>query len=128
MKCVALRDPPWALRQGARSARRWPSAVWGLLLAIAAELGRLVGQDVAVTGETYVIRDIAGEGAPRVGVVERRGAELWLTGEPALRLDGPLAHPRIAGPGYKVWVLGEVRGEVLWARRLGVLATPRTSR
>ena len=92
-----------------------------LLLAIAAEIARLVGQDVAVTGDGYVIRDIAGEGPPRLGVVERRGAELWLDG---LRLDGPLAHPRIAGPGYKVWVLGEEKDGVLRARRLGVLAAP----
>ncbi len=98
-----------------------------LLLALAAELGRLVGQDVIAGPDGYVIRDVAGEGAPLVGVVERRGDALWLVGDASVRLTGPLAHPRIAGPGYKVWVLGEREGEALRARRLGVLAPPKTS-
>ena len=95
--------------------------------AIAGELARLRGHEVKVAkaGDSYAIRSVAGEGAPLVGVVERRGRELWLdTGDAALRLEGALAVPRIAGPGYRVWVLGDVRGEVLLARRLGVLAPP----
>jgi hypothetical protein len=88
----------------------------------AAELARLVGQDVEIVGDRYVIKDIAGEGAPLVGLVERRGEELWLVGETTVRLSGPLAHPRYAGPGYKVWVLGTLEGDALRVRRLGVLA------
>ena len=94
----------------------------------AAELARLAGHRVAIAPDgSYRILDVAGEGAPRVGVVERRGQALWLrTAEGALRLAGPLAVPRIAGPGYKVWVLGEVdQSGALVARRLGVLAPPR---
>jgi hypothetical protein len=78
----------------------------------------------------YVIEDVAGEGAPVVGVVEQRPDGLWLASEDGARyrLAGVLARPRIAGPGYKIWVLGAVivqQGEnVLVARRLGVLAPP----
>jgi hypothetical protein len=96
--------------------------------ATAAELGRLVGHRTErLPGERYRLVDVAGEGAPRIGVVERRGAALYLV-EPdgaAWRLVGPLAVPRIAGPGYTVWVLGAVdeRGALV-ARRLGVLAPP----
>ena len=108
---------------------------------IAAELGRLEGQRVRIRdqGTTpdhghvpgYVIEDVAGEGAPVVGVVERRGQALWLVAEDgaSYRLAGALARPRIAGPGYKIWALGAVTagsGErILVARRIGVLAPPR---
>ncbi|HTE54409.1 MAG TPA: hypothetical protein VK698_26330 [Kofleriaceae bacterium] len=92
------------------------------------ELARLAGQRVEVAADgSYRIVDVAGEGAPAVGVIERRGAELWLRSPvgPARRLRGPLAHPRIAGPGYKVWVTGAVaRDGSLVVRRLGVLARP----
>lgn len=98
-----------------------------MIAEVAAEVARLVGQDVAVApdGASYAIRDIAGEGAPIVGAVERRGDDLWLVGPTTVRLAGPLAHPRIAGPGYKVWVLGPVENGVCRARRLGVLAPAR---
>ena len=116
--------------------------------ALEAELGRLLGQRVrrvdrsaaqnaersaaqsAAHGPGYVIEDVAGEGAPVVGVVEQRSGALWLAGDDgvAYRLAGVLAKPRIAGPGYKIWVIGTVivhRGEnVLRARRLGILAPP----
>jgi hypothetical protein len=92
------------------------------------ELARLDGHAVqAAPGGDYRIVDVAGEGAPLVGVVERRGGELWLRPArgPALRLVGPLAVPRIAGPGYKVWVVGRPAADgSLVARRLGVLAPP----
>jgi hypothetical protein len=107
---------------------------------VAAELARLEGQRVRLLdegtghdtthGRRYVIEDVAGEGAPVVGVVERRGQALWLVaGDGAsYRLAGALARPRIAGPGYKIWALGAVttgNGErVLVARRIGVLAPP----
>jgi hypothetical protein len=85
------------------------------------ELDRLVGQKVTVTGDDYVIDDIAGEGKPIVGVVDKRGDALWVGG---LRLTGPLAVPRIAGPGYKVWILGAISGDAIEVRRLGVLRPP----
>jgi hypothetical protein len=88
---------------------------------VAAEIARLAGQEIAETPDGYVIEDVAGEGKPLVGVVERRGQELWLVGDVTVKLVGPLAHPRIAGPGYKVWVLGEKDGDGYRARRLGVL-------
>jgi hypothetical protein len=99
--------------------------------AVAQEIARLVGQSVEVRPGGYVIADVAGEGRPLVGIVERRGAELWLipadadAGAPPVRLTGPLASPRIAGPRYKVWVLGSLDPDgSLRARRLGVLARP----
>lgn len=94
---------------------------------IADQIARLEGHTitVAANGASFTIDDVAGEGKPLVGVVERRGKELWLrTSSRQLRLTGPLARPRMAGPRYKVWVLGEVRGESLHARRLGILAAP----
>jgi hypothetical protein len=99
--------------------------------AIVQELRRLVGHTIAEdeSGAGYTILDIAGEGRPLVGVVERRGKELWLVpvdvdaGAPAVRLSGPLAHARIAGPGYKVWVIGAKAADgSLRLKRLGVLA------
>lgn len=103
--------------------------VWLATPALQAEVARLDGHEVTIAadGSGYEIVDVAGEGAPRVGVVEGRERRLWLLGAggDAVRLSGPLAIPRIAGPGYKVWVIGEVddRGD-LRARRIGVLAPP----
>lgn len=95
--------------------------------AIADQVARLRGQNVriAADGRSYTIVDIAGDGKPLVGVVQVRDGQLWLdTGSHRYRLTGPLAIPRIAGPRYKIWVVGEVSGELLRARRLGVLARP----
>ena len=104
--------------------------------AMAAELGRLEGHRVAIMpdGARYEIESVAGEGKPVVGVVERRDAHLMLVSEAGevYRLTGPLARPRIAGPGYKVWVLGEIRGQpparVIVGHRLGILAPPPQAR
>lgn len=105
------------------------AALLALALTLAGgdpRLERLAGHDARLVDGRLVIEDVAGEGAPRVGVVERRGDALWLLAPDGAswRLRGPLAVPRIAGPGYQVWVLGEVRGDELAARRLGVLAPP----
>lgn len=102
---------------------------------ITTELLRLVGHHVVVSeGCACEIVDVAGEGRPIVGVVERRGVELWIV--PAdgagcvarsevsprpLRLVGPLAHPRLAGPGHKIWLLGPVAGDTIRPTRLGIL-------
>jgi hypothetical protein len=97
--------------------------------AIADQVARLAGHtvEIAADGLSYRIVDVAGEGAPRVGRVERRGDGLWLreADGDSHRLVGRLAVPRIAGPGYLVWVLGTVAADgALDARRLGVLARP----
>lgn len=91
-------------------------------------LDRLRGQRVAVAADrrSISIEDIAGDGPPWVGVIERRGDALWLlTRTGALRLAGALARPRIAGPGYTVWAIGRLDGDgVLVLRRIGVLRRP----
>ncbi len=91
-----------------------------------AEVGRLEGHTVKIEKGTYEILDIAGEGAPRVGCIHKVRNELVLVGDGfQITLRGPLAVPRIAGPRYKVWVLGDATGNgVLMARRLGILAGP----
>ena len=89
---------------------------------------RLVGQrfTIAADRRAITIDDIAGEGRPWVGIVERRGdALLLVTAAGDLTLRGPLARPRIAGPGYAVWVIGERSEEGLTVRRIGVLRRPR---
>jgi hypothetical protein len=89
---------------------------------------RLAGQTIERDARAIRILDVAKEGAPRVGVVARDGEHLVLiTADERLRLAGPLARPRIAGPGYAVWVIGTVaRGDVptLTVRRLGILRRP----
>ncbi|HTM23414.1 MAG TPA: hypothetical protein VL172_22985 [Kofleriaceae bacterium] len=97
--------------------------LWAPAPGMAAEIDRLVGQTVTVAadGASYIIDDVAGEGAPIVGVVERRGQDLWVGDH---RLTGPLAVPRIAGPGYRVWVIGDIDGDRLHARRIGILRPP----
>lgn len=97
------------------------------------ELDRVRGAAIvqAVGGDElcYAITEIGGEGPALIGRVERRGAELWLVEArgPAWRLTGNLATPRIAGPGYKVWIVGDLDGaeRTLAARRIGVLSKPR---
>ena len=87
------------------------------------EATRLEGHTVSIRRDGgYEITDIAGEGRPIVGVVERRGKHLWVRLQNvAYRLVGPLAVARIAGPGYKVWVVGTISGETIRVRRIGVL-------
>lgn len=91
-----------------------------------AEVKRLHGHTVEVKGDGYRILDIAGEGAPIIGCVRREGKALYLeSGDHRWRLTGPLALPRIAGPNYKVWVIGKpTPAMTLPATRLGILATP----
>lgn len=90
------------------------------------ELERLVGHKVEHSNEGYRILDIAGEGEPRVGCVRREGKDLYLeSGDRRWRLTGPLAVPRIAGPNYKVWVIGKPTAALtLPVQRLGILAVP----
>jgi hypothetical protein len=91
---------------------------------------RLEGQRFTIAADrtSVEIDDVAGLGAPEVGVIELRGDALWIVpagGAPA-RLTGPLARPRIAGPGYTVWVIGEAAPDgSIRARRLGILRRPR---
>jgi hypothetical protein len=93
---------------------------------------RLAGQHFAIAADraSIAIDDIAGLGPPVIGVIERRGDALVLVAaDGAHELRGPLARPRIAGPGYTVWVLGApaVDGSIR-ASRLGVLRRPIASR
>jgi hypothetical protein len=91
---------------------------------------RLAGQQIAIADDhrSIAIVDVAHEGVPRVGVVEKVDGALWLVAaDGRFRLDGPLARPRIAGPGYTVWVIGSVRDAkvpTLTIRRLGILRRP----
>ena len=102
---------------------RWPVADAAVARAM---LDRLVGHHVGWRDGALVIDDVAGAGRPWIGSVERRGAVLWLVGDGfAWRLAGPLARPRLAGPGYLIWAVGPVEGGTLALRRLGVLAPPR---
>ncbi len=104
---------------------------------IADQLDRLTGHQVVVSadGADFVITDAAGEGPAMIGTVtlaDEADEQLWLlaVNGDRWRLTGPLAIPRIAGPGYKVWVVGEVVHKVLAGegvfrpRRLGILRSP----
>lgn len=93
---------------------------------VAEEVSRLAGHKVQVVDDGYRIVSIAGEGPPLVGKVVRDGDALFLVADdgPRLMLAGPLATPRIAGPGYKVWALGDIAGTVLTVERIGILAPP----
>ena len=86
---------------------------------------RLAGQRFTIAADrtSITIEDVAGLGPPEIGVVERRGDELYLG---AHKLTGPLARPRLAGPGYTIWVIGDVAPDGSIAiKRLGVLRRPR---
>lgn len=88
---------------------------------------RLAGQRFTIAADraSVTIEDVAGLGPPTIGVVERRGDELWLADH---RLTGPLARPRLAGPGYTIWVIGDVAADgSIRVTRLGVLRRPITS-
>jgi len=96
------------------------------LWALALMLSRLEGQTATIGPTGLEIADVAGEGPPVIGVVERRGDELWLVPDlpDEVRLLGPLAHPRLLGPGYRVWVIGSRDAGGLTGVRFGVLAPP----
>jgi hypothetical protein len=91
---------------------------------------RLAGQRFTIAADraSLAIDDVAGLGAPVIGVIERRGnALVLLAADGAHALTGPLARPRIAGPGYTVWVIGAPAADgSIRAARLGVLRRPRS--
>ena len=104
------------------AAARWPVVEPRRARAM---LDRLVGHRARWQDGVIAIDDVAGAGRPWIGVVERRGDALWLRGDGvALRLTGPLARPRLAGPGYLVWATGDRDRDALAVRRLGVLEPP----
>ncbi|MBP6628301.1 MAG: hypothetical protein KBG28_24175 [Kofleriaceae bacterium] len=87
---------------------------------------RLVGVRFRAGDGLLHLDDVAGLGRPWVGPVVRAGQVLVLqSGGRHLELAGALARPRIAGPGYLVWVVGRRVGDVLTIERIGVLAPPR---
>ena len=101
------------------------------------ELSRLEGHQVVVSADrsSYRIINVAAEGPAMIGIIEARGNQRWFIridehaqhaqhAQQQWQLRGRLAIPRIAGPGYKVWVVGEIRAGELWARRLGILRSP----
>lgn len=115
---VARAEPPSA----PGPSGRWPVAEPA---AARAMLDRLVGQRAGWQDGVLTIADVAGAGRPWIGVVERCGQALWLVGDGfAWRLTGPLARPRLAGPGYLIWAIGAPSGDRLAVTRLGVLAPP----
>ncbi|MEZ4358532.1 MAG: hypothetical protein R3B48_00010 [Kofleriaceae bacterium] len=92
---------------------------------------RLTGHRVRLGDHVLLLQDIAGMGAPWVGRIALRCGQLWLhTAVRTFRLSGPLARPRLAGPGYLMWVVGHRRRdarrapEELEVLRLGVLSPP----
>jgi hypothetical protein len=114
---------------GAGAARAEPVALSIDPAEADAIAARLAGQRFAIAADRRSVRidDVAGDGPPVIGVVERRGDASYLVrGDgPALRITGPLARPRIAGPGYTVWISGAVAEGTIAAKRLGVLRRPR---
>lgn len=126
-------EPPVAPRRASPT----PAPLEAASCAVAADEGeamldRLRGHQARLIAGRLVIDDIAGDGRPWVGTVERRGDRLWLRTDGGARLlAGALARPRIAGPGYRVWVVGARIADAaggdegaLLVRRLGVLARP----
>lgn len=93
--------------------------------------GRLAGHRVRRGDHVLIVEDVAGAGRPWVGVVASRCGALWLdTAVHSFLLGGPLARPRVAGPGYLVWAVGAIgpgaatAPRTLELQRLGVLARP----
>lgn len=93
---------------------------------IAAMASRLAGHRFLAADHALILADVAGAGRPWVGVVAVRCGALWLdTAVTSLRLTGPLARPRLAGPGYLMWAIGRLSPDrSLALHRLGVLARP----
>jgi hypothetical protein len=102
----------------------------GTLHPLQEELDRLIGQRVQASRDGYHVLDVAGEGQPQVGCVRSHQGALYLVSDTARsQLAGPLAIPRIAGPNYKVWIIGDVDDQGrLWVRRIGILASPEHAR
>ncbi len=95
--------------------------------ALDAIASRLDGHRIHRGDHVLILEDLAGAGRPWVGVVSARCGQLWLdTAVTSLRLTGPLARPRLAGPGYLVWAIGHraASGDSLSLSRLGILARP----
>ena len=93
------------------------------------EIDRLIGHELETSSDSYKVLSAAGEGAPLVGCVRLRGDSLVLvSGHGTYPLTGPLAIPRIAGPNYKVWIIGDLDADQhLFARRIGILASPKAA-
>ena len=105
--------------------------IWAALVAgnLQDEVDRLIGHEVTIQGDGYSIDRIANEAKPLVGCVHRKGSQLiFRSGSQEFLLRGPLAIPRIAGPDYKIWIVGTHHQDgSLTARRLGILAPPARS-
>lgn len=92
---------------------------------LAAIASRLTGHRFHTGDHVLILEDFAGEGRPWLGLVAFRCDQLWLeTSLGPLLLTGPLARPRIAGPGYLIWATGRRTANTLELSRLGILARP----
>lgn len=123
---VVAQAAPEAPTEAATEAPLEASLVIAPPPLVAAMAGRLVGHRFFVGDHALILADVAGAGRPWVGVVAARCGGLWLdTAVASLRLTGPLARPRLAGPGYLMWAIGRVSPDrSLALHRLGVLARP----
>lgn len=87
--------------------------IWGPAAA-----GRVAAAS-AIDATGYEILEVAGE-KPYVGLLQSRGAELWLLGERELHiLDPPTELRQLVGA--KAWVTGTADGSILRVRSYGVL-------
>jgi hypothetical protein len=132
------REPPASPPDRATPAPPEAAIIVGEPQQLAAMAARLAGHRVQLGDHVLLLHDVAGQGRPWVGVVVARCGQLWLhTAVTTLRLTGPLARMRLAGPGYLMWAVGVRRpapgaaasahGDELALSRLGVLAPPEAS-
>ncbi len=104
----------------------------GLVGELEAELARLSGAVVSVRGTDapapadrglevtdYEVVSINGE-PPSVGVLERRGEEYWLGGDPGVHLMG-IPDALTQAVGAKVWVTGPSSAEGVTVQSYGII-------
>lgn len=107
----------------------------GVVGPLRAELGHLVGAEVQVWGPPvsnqpppparavevarYEIVSVSGRN-PYVGILERRGDEMWLNSEKIVKLA--IVPPELAAAnGAKVWIVGSMMGGELAVESYGVI-------
>ena len=104
----------------------------GLVGELEAELARLSGAVVSVRGTDapapadrglevtdYEVVSINGE-LPSVGVLERRGEEYWLGGDPGVHLMG-IPDALTQAVGAKVWVTGPSSADGVTVQSYGII-------
>ena len=104
----------------------------GLVGELGAELARLSGAVVTVRGNDapapadrgldvmeYEVMSINGE-TPSVGVLERRGEEYWLGGDPSVHLIG-IPDALTQAVGAKIWVTGSSSANGVTVQSYGII-------